>query len=72
MAERLKITADGEVVVLVAEGEAGTCEVRLNLDQVERLEEGLDKAWKRAWRAVEARQSIDAMMVKDVKDDEEE
>jgi hypothetical protein len=72
MAEQLKVTADGEVVVLVAEGEAGTCEVRLKLDEVERFEEALDKARKRALRAVEARQSREAMRVKDVEDDEEE
>jgi hypothetical protein len=72
MAEQLRVRAQGEVVVLVAEGETGTCEVRLKLDEVERLEEGLDKARKRALRASEARQSVEAMRVKDVEDDEEE
>jgi hypothetical protein len=72
MAEQLKVTADGELVVLVAEGEAGACEVRLKLDEVERFEEALDKARKRAWRAAEARRSQEAMRVKDVEDDEEE
>jgi hypothetical protein len=72
MAEQLRVRADGELVVLVAEGEAGTCEVRLKLDEVERFEEALDKARKRALRAIEARQSREAMRVKDVEDDEEE
>jgi hypothetical protein len=72
MAEQLKVTVDGELVVLVAEGEAGTCEVRLKLDEVERFEEALDKARNRAWRASEVRQSREARRIKDVEDDEEE
>jgi hypothetical protein len=72
MAEQLRVTADGELVVLVAEGEAGACVVRLTLDEVERFEEALDKARKRALRAVEARQSVEAMRVKDVEDEEDE
>jgi hypothetical protein len=72
MAEQLRVTAQGEFVVLVAEGEAGKCVVRLKLDEVERFEEALDKARKRALRSVEARQSREAMRVKDVEDDEEE
>jgi hypothetical protein len=72
MAEQLRVKAQGEFVVLVAEGEAGTCEVRLTLDEVERFDRALDKAMKRAWRAVEARLAREAMGVKDVEDDEEE
>jgi hypothetical protein len=71
MAEQLRVKAQGEFVVLVAEGEAGTCEVRLKLDEAERFEEALDKARKRALRASEARQSREAMRVKDVEDEEE-
>jgi hypothetical protein len=71
MAEQLKIGVEGEVVVLIAEGEGGTCEVRLKFDQFERLMEGLDKAMKRVLRAVEHRQSREAMKVKDVEDEEE-
>jgi hypothetical protein len=71
MAEQLRVTADGELVVLVAEGEAGTCEVRLKPAEVERFEEALDKARKRALRTSEARRSKEAMRVKDVDDDEE-
>jgi hypothetical protein len=72
MAEQLGVKAQGEFVVLVAEGEAGTCEVRLTLEEVERFEEALDKARKRALMASEARQSREAIRVKDVEDDEEE
>jgi hypothetical protein len=72
MTEQLRVKAQGEFVVLVAEGEAGTCVVRLTLNEAVRFEEALAKAGKRAWRAVEARQSREAMGVKDVEDDEEE
>jgi hypothetical protein len=72
MAEQLGVKAQGEFVVLVAEGEAGACVVRLTLDEVERFEEALDKAKSRVVRASEARQSREAMRVKDVEDDEEE
>jgi hypothetical protein len=71
MAEQLRVTADGDLVVLVAEGEAGTCEVRLKLAEVERFEEALDKARKRALRASEARRSHEAMTVSGVDDEEE-
>jgi hypothetical protein len=70
MAEELKVRTDGEHVVLIAEGEAGTCEVRLTLDEVERFEEALDKARKRVQRASEARRSREAMKV-GVEDDED-
>jgi hypothetical protein len=72
MAEQLGVRAEGEIVVLVAEGEAGTCEVKLKLDEVERFEEALDKARKRAWAASEVRRAEEVMKVKDVEDDEEE
>jgi hypothetical protein len=72
MAEQLKVGVDGELVVLIAEGEGGTCEVRLKLDELGRIEEALDKARKRVVRATEHRQSMDAMKVKDVEDDEDD
>jgi hypothetical protein len=72
MAEQLKVMADGELIVLVAEGEAGTCEVKLKLNEAGRFDEAWAKARKRALRASEARQSAEAMGVKDVEDDEEE
>jgi hypothetical protein len=72
MAEELKVRTDGEHVVITAEGEAGTCEVRLKLDEVERFEEALDKARKRALREIEARRSHEAMKVSDVEEDFEE
>jgi hypothetical protein len=77
MPEQLKVTVDGEIIVLVAEGEAGTCEVRLNLDEVERFEEVLDQARKRAARArrraVRARERArarEAMKVVNVDDED--
>jgi hypothetical protein len=70
MAEQLKVTVDGELVVLVAEGEAGQCEVRLKLDEVERFEEALDKARKRVQRTTEARRSREAMKVSGVDDED--
>jgi hypothetical protein len=72
MAAQLRVTADGELIVLVAEGEAGTCEVRLTLNEAGQFDEALDKARKRALRASEARQSVEAVRVKDVEDDEDE
>jgi hypothetical protein len=72
MAEQLKVAVRGEVVSLLAEDVSGTIEVRLRLDDVERLEEALDKARRRVVRATEARQSVEAMRVKDVEDDEED
>jgi hypothetical protein len=72
MAEQLKVGVAGELVLLIAEGEGRTCEVRLKLDEAERFEEALDKARKRAVRAVETRQSREAIKVKDVEEDEED
>jgi hypothetical protein len=71
MAEQLAVAVDGELIVLVAEGEAGTCEVRLKLDEVERFEEALDKARKRVIRTTEHRLSKEAMQVQGVDEDEE-
>jgi hypothetical protein len=70
MAEQITVKVEGELVVLVAEGEAGTCEVRLKLDEVERFEEALDKARKRVQRATEARRSREAMKVSGVDDED--
>jgi ribosomal protein L16/L10AE len=72
MAEQLKVTADGEVVVLVAEGEAGTCEVRLKLDEAERFEEAFQKATTKVSFRVEARKAQEGIKVARVDDDEEE
>jgi hypothetical protein len=47
MAEKLMVSADGEHIVLVAEGEDGKCEMRLSLAEAERFEEALDKVRKR-------------------------
>jgi hypothetical protein len=47
MAEQLKVREDGVCVVLVAEGEAGSCEVRLTLEEAERFEEALDRKPRR-------------------------
>jgi hypothetical protein len=70
MAEQLRVTADGEHIVLVADGEAGTCEVRLTLAEAERFEEALDKARKRIQRVAEKRQSKEAMKVSGVDDED--
>jgi hypothetical protein len=60
MAEQLKVTADGEHVVLVAEGEAGTCEVRLTLEEAVRFQDVFDKAYWKAIRRREARLYVHA------------
>jgi hypothetical protein len=71
MAEQLKVTVEGELIVLVAEGEAGTCEIKLKLGEVERFEEALDKARKRVAMATEHRLSKEAMRVQGVDENEE-
>jgi hypothetical protein len=71
MAEQLKVTAEGEHVVLVAEGDQGKCEIRLTLEEAERFEEAFDKARKRAGLRVEARLSKEATRVNGVEDDED-
>jgi hypothetical protein len=71
MAEQLKVSAEGEHVVVVAEGEAGTCEVRLTFDEAQRLEEALDKAMYRVWRRVEDRRSMEATKVHGVEEEED-
>jgi hypothetical protein len=70
MAEELKVRADGEHVIVVAEGEDGTCEVRLTFAETERFEEALDKVRRRVGLRVEARRSKEAMRVKDVDDED--
>jgi hypothetical protein len=72
MAEKLMVSADGEHIVLVAEGEDGKCEMRLSLAEAERFEEALDKVRKRVSLKVEARRSKEAMRVDKVHEDEED
>jgi hypothetical protein len=72
MAEELKVRADGEHVVITAEGEAGTCEVKLTFAETERLEAALDKARKRVGLRIEKRRSYEATKVADVEEDFEE
>jgi hypothetical protein len=72
MAEKLMVSADGEHIVLVAEGEDGKCEMRLSLAEAERFEEALDKVRKRVSLKVEARRSREAMRVDKVHEDEED
>lgn len=70
--EQLRVTADGERIVVVAEGEDGKCEVRLSLAETERFEEALDKVRRRVGLRVEARRSREAIRVNEVEDEEEE
>lgn len=72
MAEQLRVTADGEHILLVAEGEDGKCEMRLSLAETERFEEALDKIRKRVSLKIEARRSREATRVDRVEEDEEE
>jgi hypothetical protein len=72
MAEKLMVSADGEHIVLVAEGEDGKCEMRLSLAEAERFEEALDKVRRRVSLKVEARRSKEAMRVDKVHEDEED
>jgi hypothetical protein len=72
MAEQLRVKADGEHILLVADGEDGKCEVRLSLAETERFEEALDKVRKRVSLKVEARRSREAMRVDKVHEDEED
>jgi hypothetical protein len=72
MAERLRVTAAGEHVVVEAEGEDGKCEVRLTLAETERFEEALDKVRRRVGLRVEARRSREVMRVDKVHEDEED
>jgi hypothetical protein len=66
------VTADGEHIVLVAEGEDGKCEMRFSLAETERFEEALDKVRRRVSLKVEARRSKEAMRVDKVHEDEED
>jgi hypothetical protein len=70
MAEELKVRADGEHVVITAEGEAGTCEVKLTFAETERFEEALDKARKRVGLRIEKRRSSEATKVGGVDDED--
>jgi hypothetical protein len=70
MAEELKVRTDGEHVVITAEGEAGTCEVKLTFAETERFEEALDKARKRVGLRIEARRSKEAMKVSGVEEED--
>jgi ribosomal protein L16/L10AE len=72
MAEQLKVTAEGEFVFLVAEGEAGQCVVRLTLDEAERFEEAFQKATTKASFRAEARKAQEGIKVARVEDDEGE
>lgn len=70
MAEELKVRADGEHVVITAEGKAGTCQVKLTFAETERFEEALDKARKRVGLRIEKRRSSEAMKVGGVDDED--
>jgi hypothetical protein len=70
MAEELKVRADGEHVVITAEGEAGTCEVKLTFAETERFEEALSKARKRVGLRIEKRRSNEATKVGGVDDED--
>jgi hypothetical protein len=72
MAEQLKVRVDGVCVVLVAEGEAGTCEVRLTLEEAEQFEEALQKATTRVSFRVEALKAKEGIKVHGVEDDDED
>jgi hypothetical protein len=72
MAEELKVRADGEHILLEAEGEDGKCEVRLTLAEAERFEEALEKVRRRVGLRIEARRSREAMRVDKVHEDEED
>jgi hypothetical protein len=72
MADQLSVTADGEHIVVVAEGKNLICEVRLTLAETERFEEALDKVRRRVSLKVEARRSKEAMRVDKVHEDEED
>jgi hypothetical protein len=72
MAEQLRVTADGEHILLVAEGEDGKCEVRLTFAETERFEEALDKVRRRVGLRIEARRSKEAMRVDKVHEDDED
>jgi hypothetical protein len=72
MAEQLRVRPEGEEIVVLAEGEDGTCEVRLTLAETERFEEALDKVRRRVGLRVEARRSREAMRVDKVHEDEED
>jgi ribosomal protein L16/L10AE len=72
MAEQLKVRAEGELIVLVAEGEAGMCVVRLTLNEAERFEEAFQKATTKVSFKVEARKAQEGIKVARVEDDEEE
>jgi hypothetical protein len=62
--------AEAEHVVIRAEGEAGTCEVKLTFAETERFEEALDKARKRVGLRIEKRRSHEAMKVDRVEDED--
>jgi hypothetical protein len=72
MSEQLRVTADGEHIVLVAEGEDGQCEVRLTFAETERFEKALDKVRRRVGLRIEARRSKEATRVDKVHEDEED
>jgi hypothetical protein len=72
VAEQLKVGVDGELVVLIAEGEGGTCEVRLKLDEAELFEEAFQKATTKVSFRVEARKAREGIKVDRVEEDEEE
>jgi hypothetical protein len=70
MAEQWKVGVDGELVVLVAEGEGGTCEVRLKLDEADRFAESLDEAVRRVVWATEVREAEEAGKISGVDEDD--
>jgi hypothetical protein len=70
MAEELKVRADGEHIVITAEGEAGTCEVKLTFAETERFEEALSKARKRVGLRIEKRRSNEATKIGGVDDED--
>jgi hypothetical protein len=72
MSEQLKVMAEGEHVVLVAEGEQGKCEIRLNPEEADRFSLALDRAQVKASRAQEVRLSREAMKVDRVEEDDKD
>jgi hypothetical protein len=71
MAEQLKVTAEGEHVVLVAEGEQGKCEIRLTLEEAERFEQAFQRATTKVSFKVEARRAQEGIKVDRVEDDDD-
>jgi hypothetical protein len=70
MAEQIRVVLDGEEVILTAEGEGGRCEVRMKLEEAERVRDILDWAIDRAIIRAEASEAEEAVKISGV--DEED